>query len=118
MQMALADRMVRAKHRALHEAETAFCGVDMQEAAKPHVFVGAVVDSAVAGEFVADPWVDKAFVGHQVAGAIDLRNDNRTQRRGAHIARRGGRCRGARDGRGGTPQRDCTRAVQCGEPFW
>ena len=38
-QMGFADRMVRAEHGALHEAETAFCRVDVSEAAKPNILV-------------------------------------------------------------------------------
>jgi hypothetical protein len=45
--MGFADRMMRAIDGPLHEAETVLCRVDVQEAAKSHIFVGAVVDGAV-----------------------------------------------------------------------
>jgi hypothetical protein len=46
--MGLADRMMCAKHRALHKAETAFGRVDMNETAKTDIFVGAVIYRAMA----------------------------------------------------------------------
>jgi hypothetical protein len=44
--------MVRAVNRSLHKAETSLSGVDMQEMAKPDVFVRTVIDGAVASEFL------------------------------------------------------------------
>jgi hypothetical protein len=48
VQMGLANRVVCSEQGPLHEAETAFRGVDMQEAAHAHVFVGRMVHGAVA----------------------------------------------------------------------
>jgi len=38
--MGFADRMMRAKHRALHETETALGRIHVNETAKAHIFVG------------------------------------------------------------------------------
>ena len=56
-QMGFADRMMRAKIRAFHKAETTLGRVDMNEAAEAHVFVGAVVHRAVICEFLANFFV-------------------------------------------------------------
>ena len=50
----LADRVVRAEHGALHEAEAALGGVDVHETAHAHIFVNRVIDGAMAGELAAD----------------------------------------------------------------
>src|ERR1700730_7216782 len=49
-QMGFTDRMMRAENRALHEAETAFGGVHMNETAKANIFIGAVIYRAMAGQ--------------------------------------------------------------------
>ena len=47
VQMGFTDGMVSAKHRAFHQAETAFCCIDMNEAAEPNIFISRMIDRAV-----------------------------------------------------------------------
>ena len=49
--MGFADGMMRAEHRALHEAEIGFRRVDVSKTAEPHIFVGRMVDRRVSGKF-------------------------------------------------------------------
>jgi hypothetical protein len=74
-QMGFADRMVRAKHGAFHQAETAFGRVDMNEPAKADIFIDTVVHRAVVGELLADFFVGCQFVGHKVRFAANCRDD-------------------------------------------
>jgi hypothetical protein len=83
--MRFADRMVRTVNRALREAETAFCGIDMQETAKPHIFVGAAIDSAMTGEFLADRLIARELVSRQIRLAANRRHDLFAQRLGGNI---------------------------------
>ena len=59
-----------AVHLALDDRVEAFGGVDVDEAAKAHVFVIAVVDAGVAAERFARLHVDFAFVGHEVGRLV------------------------------------------------
>jgi hypothetical protein len=53
-QMGFANRMMRPEHGSLHQAESAFRSVDVNEAAKPGVFIGRMIDRPVAGKLAAD----------------------------------------------------------------
>jgi hypothetical protein len=48
--MSLADGMVRSVNRAFHEAKASFSGVEMQEAAKPYLFIFAMIEGTVTCE--------------------------------------------------------------------
>jgi hypothetical protein len=47
-QMGFADRMMRAENRALHKAEPTLGGVDVNEATEAHIFIGRMIDGAMA----------------------------------------------------------------------
>jgi hypothetical protein len=74
-QMGFADRMMRAEHGALHKAETTLRGINVNEAAEPDIFIGAVVHRAVVCEFLADFFVGRQFVCHQMRLAANCRDD-------------------------------------------
>jgi hypothetical protein len=46
--MGFADRMMRAENRTLHEAETTLGCIDVNKTAKAHIFVGRMVNGAMA----------------------------------------------------------------------
>jgi hypothetical protein len=61
-QVRLADGVMRAEHRPLHQAEMAFRGVDVSKAAEPGVFIGGVVDGRVPGELPTGPYETSSSV--------------------------------------------------------
>ncbi len=67
--------VIGADHAALEDREEILGGVAVLEAASGDVFAGAVIDGAVSGELAAKAGVNGRFVGHEVRGAIDVRND-------------------------------------------
>lgn len=77
-QMGFAYGMERAHNSTFEKGEVALDTVCVPERAT-HVFLGAVIDRAVSGKFIADFRIDRAFVRHKVllvAGALD---DDRVQ---------------------------------------
>ena len=86
--MPLSAVLVDAGHPALEHAEIAFGGIDAGKGAIlliPHVFLGAVVDGAMALEAPADPAIGAVLVGHQVALAVGVSADDRAQRASGDI---------------------------------
>jgi hypothetical protein len=74
VQVSLADVVECAVNAALQQREMAFNRIGVVEPAGPHVFLGRVIDGAMARELGADRRVDRAFIGHHVgfsAGALD-----------------------------------------------
>ena len=55
----------------------AFDRVGMMEAARFDVFLGGVIDGAVARELAPDGRVDRAFIGHHVGLAAGVCDDDR-----------------------------------------
>ena len=57
----------------------------MAEASKAHIFLGAVINDAVTGEFAAYAGVNHRLVSHEVRGAVHVRYDKRTQVLGVDV---------------------------------
>jgi hypothetical protein len=85
MQMGFANGMMGTKHRAFHQAETTFCGVDVHEAAKPHILIGGMVDSAVAGKLATKLRIARKFIGHQIRVAVHNAHDGLPQGLGRYV---------------------------------
>jgi len=62
VKVGLADVVERAVDAALQQREVALDRIGMMEAARFDIFLGGMIDGAVARELVADRWVDGAFV--------------------------------------------------------
>ena len=84
-QMRFADVVKRPVDAAFEQREMAFDRVGMREAAEPDVFLGAVIDARMAGEFVADRPVNRAAVRHQVRFAIGVLDEDRAQVCARHV---------------------------------
>jgi hypothetical protein len=78
VQMSLRDVEIAAVDPALEDREVTFGGIGMPEV-RPDVFLGAVVHRAVACEQPTDGPVNRAFIGHQIAGAIYIRGHDRPE---------------------------------------
>ena len=78
--------MMRAEHGPLHEAETALCRVDVNEAAKAHILVIAewltVVWPANSRPIVR---VGRQFVGHKCDLRSTVSHHGVAQRLGLHV---------------------------------
>ena len=62
-----------------------FGGVAVRETSLADIFVSRVNNGGVTGELGADAGIDRAFVGHKVRGAIDVRDDQRAKSFGVGI---------------------------------
>jgi hypothetical protein len=71
VQMRLADVKVAAVDPTLEDREIIFGSVGVPEEGAD-VFLGAVVHGTVSGELPSDRPIDRAFVGHEVTGAINV----------------------------------------------
>jgi hypothetical protein len=78
VQMSLGDVEITAVDSALQDREIIFGSVGVPEIGAD-VFLGAVVHRAVAGELPTDGPVNRAFIGHQIAGAIYIRDHDRSE---------------------------------------
>jgi len=67
--------VIGADHAALEDGEEIFGGVAVLEAARGDVFLGAVVHDRVTVELFAHAVIDRAFIGHEVRGAVDVGHD-------------------------------------------
>jgi hypothetical protein len=76
--VSLAHVVIGADHAALEDGEEVFSGIGVLEAAGGDVFLGRVIDAAVTVELAAHAEIDRAVVGHEVAGAVDIGHDQRT----------------------------------------
>ena len=83
MKMLFADVLINAIDTTLQDREEVFCGVGGCVAA--HVLISRVIDSAVAGEPLANLPIHSAFVGPQVRGFVDTGFQDRPQVRGIHL---------------------------------
>jgi hypothetical protein len=84
MQVRLADVEIAAVNAALEDREEVFDRIGVPESGA-HVFLGAVVHGAVAGEIASKRSVDRCIVRHQVGRLIDMRDDDRLQALRGHI---------------------------------
>ncbi len=66
MQMLLANMMESSDDAALENGKIVFSGVDVNETAEAHIFIGSVVHGSVVGELLADFRVSGVFVSHQM----------------------------------------------------
>ena len=84
MQVRLGNMEVAAKHAALEDAEIVFDGVRVPEVGAD-IFLGAVVDRAVTRKTCADAGIDRATIGHQVGGLINVHGDDRAEGFCGHV---------------------------------
>ena len=78
LEVLLADVLVHAVDAALQDAEIVLDRVGVPEATAD-VFLDRVIDRAVADELAAYLNVGTGFIGHKVAFAVDLSNQDRAQ---------------------------------------
>ena len=78
MQVRLADVEVAAVDPALEDREVVFGGVGVPKRTT-HVFLRGVINGTVPRELAADRPIDRAFVGHQVAGLVHVGENDRLQ---------------------------------------
>src|SRR6266404_6086645 len=78
VQMGFAHMEVAAVDSAFEDREVVFRSVGVPEESA-NVFLGAVVHRAVPSELPSNRPIDRTFVGHQVAGAIDVGGHYRSE---------------------------------------
>lgn len=71
LQVMLADRVMRAVHLAFDDRMEAFCRIDMNEAAKSHIFISRVIDARMSAVIARWLDVDLAFIGHEIGRFVD-----------------------------------------------
>ena len=84
MQVLLADVEVAAINAALEDRKEVLDRIGVPERGA-HVLLRTMVNRTVAGKITADTPIDRAAVSHQVAGLVDVRDDDRLQALGGHI---------------------------------
>ena len=67
--------VIGADDTTLEDLEEVFGGAAVLETASGDVFLRAVIYGAVPGKLAAHAGLDRAFVGHKVAGSVNLGND-------------------------------------------
>ena len=77
--------VIGTDHAALEDRKEIFSGVAVLEPAGGDIFTGTVVHGVVIGKFAAHTGVDRAFVGHQHRGAINVCYDQRANVLGVHV---------------------------------
>lgn len=85
MQMAFAHAVICAGDAAFQDRKEVFRRVGMGVAAEARIFVRGMTDRVVIGELGAERRVDRAFVGHQNAGAAGVGHDQRANAFRGHI---------------------------------
>jgi len=81
--MARGTVLVDPNHATLEDAEKPFNRVGM--GASAHIFARSMLDREMVFELLADGAVDGGLVGHQHRVGLDLRLEDRPQRRGVHV---------------------------------
>lgn len=84
MKVLLTDVKIAAIDAALEDRKEVLDRVGMPECG-PHIFLGGVVDGAVAGELAADRGINRRVVGHEVSGLVDMRGNDRLQALCGHV---------------------------------
>lgn len=84
MQMRFGDMEIATEQAAFEDREEVFDRVGVPEH-RAHVFLGAVINPAVAGESRTNAGIDWATVSHQIGGLIDVRGDDRAEGFGGDI---------------------------------
>jgi len=84
VQMGFRNMEVAAVDRAFEDREVVLDRIGVPEIGAD-VFLGRVIHRAMPRECLANPRIDQALVGHQVAGLIDVRSDDRLQARGGDV---------------------------------
>ena len=71
LQVVFAYRVMRAVHLAFDDRMEALCRIDMNEAAKSHIFISRVIDARMSAVIARWPDVDLAFIGHEIGRFIN-----------------------------------------------